>query len=255
MRDQDTQQTLREDIVIGRNGVTELLRSGREIETILIRKGGGEGSLPKIAAMARERGIPVKEVSPIKLDNLCMNGNHQGIIAMTAGAQYSELEDIFARAGDEPVFIVIADGIEDPHNLGAIIRTAEGAGAHGIIIPKRRSAGLTFAVSKVSAGAVEHLPVVRVSNLATTIEELKKRNVWIYAADMDGSPWCQTDFAGPVALVVGSEGSGVSHLIKQRSDFVVSLPLRGKISSLNASVAAGIVLYEIARQRLGLSSR
>ncbi len=159
------------------------------------------------------------------------------------------MEDIFDRAGSEPLFVVIADGIEDPHNLGAIIRSADAAGAHGIIVPKRHGAGLTAAVMKASAGAAEHLPVARVSNLAATVEELKKKNVWIYAADMDGDSWCTVDYSGAVALVIGSEGSGVSRLLKERSDVVVSLPMCGQVNSLNASVATGILLYEITRQR------
>ena len=249
--DNNQQQEMREDIVIGRNAVQELLRSENPTESLYIQRGLG-GSVLKIAAIAKEKGIPIKEVDSVKLDYMCAHANHQGVIAVTSGAHYSTMEDIFARAEEagEPVFLVVADEIEDPHNLGAIIRTAEAAGAHGLIIPKRRSAGLTFAVAKTSAGAVAHLPVVRVTNLAVTIDELKKQGVWFYAADMDGKPWCQTDFSGPVGLVIGSEGKGVGRLIKEKCDFTVSLPMRGKITSLNASVAAGIVLYEIARQRV-----
>jgi 23S rRNA (guanosine2251-2'-O)-methyltransferase len=243
----------REDIVIGRNAVAELLRSGREVERVWLKRGLG-GSLNKLAAMAREKGAVVKEVDPAKLDSLCDRANHQGAVAEAAAARYSELEDSFALAKtkDEPVFFVIADEIEDPHNLGAIIRSAEAAGAHGLIIPKRRSAGLTFAVAKTSAGAVEHLPVIRVANLAETIKRLKERGVWVYAADTGGRLWCGQDMSGPLALVIGSEGKGVGRLIKEHCDFTVSLPMRGRITSLNASVAAGIILYEIARQRMNI---
>lgn len=253
MRDNEQ---LRDDIVIGRNAVLELLKTGRQIECVYLQKGLG-GTVSKIAAISRDKGIVIKEVAGVKLDNLCMHGNHQGVIAQTAAASYCDVEDIFKAAEDrgEPAFIVIADEIEDPHNLGAIIRSAEAAGAHGLIIPKRRSAGLTFAVSKTSAGAAEHLPVARVANLASAIEALKKRGCWIYAADMDGKSWCSVDYSGPLALVVGGEGKGVGRLIKENCDFTVSLPMCGKISSLNASVAAGIILYEIARQRLGLKAR
>ena len=176
--------------------------------------------------------------------------------AIAAVREYATVEDLFQLAQErgEPPFFVLCDELEDPHNLGAIIRTAECAGAHGVIIPKRRSVGLTWAVGKASAGAVEHLPVARVGNLASTLEELKARGLWVYAADMDGAPWCQTDFTGPVALVIGSEGRGVSRLVKEKADFVVSLPLKGKINSLNASVAAGILCYEVSRQRGGLKA-
>lgn len=246
----------RDDIVIGRNAVLELLKTDRQIECIYLQRGLG-GTVLKIAAIAREKGVVVKDAAPVKLDNLCANANHQGVVAQTAAASYCEIEDIFAVAEQrgEPAFIVLADGLEDPHNLGAVIRSAEAAGAHGLIIPKRRSAGLSFAVSKTSAGAAEHLPVARVTNLTAAIETLKKRGCWIFAADMDGEPWCGADYSGPVALVVGGEGKGVGRLIKEHCDFTVSLPMRGEISSLNASVAAGIIFYEIARQRMGLNAR
>ena len=167
------------------------------------------------------------------------------------------MEDIFALAEErgEPPFLILCDELEDPHNLGAVLRIAECAGAHGVVIPKRRSVGLTYAVGKASAGAVEYVPVVRVNNMAAAIEELKERGVWIYTADMDGEPWCQVDYTGPAAVVVGSEGSGVSRLVREKSDFIISLPMKGKINSLNASVACGVVCYEIARQRAGLKSR
>jgi 23S rRNA (guanosine2251-2'-O)-methyltransferase len=244
------------EAVAGRNPVLELLRSQQELECVYIQAGLGKGPLGRIIALAKERGIPVKEATPEKLLALSGIQSHQGVAAVPAAAEYARMEDILERAGDQPLFVVLADGVEDPHNLGAIIRTAEAAGAHGVIIPKRRSAGLTAAAVKSSAGAAAHLPVVRVANLASAMEELKKsRNVWFYCADMDGESWCSADYRGNVGLVVGSEGSGVSRLIKEKCDFVVSLPMKGKINSLNASVAAGIIMYEIARQRLGLRAR
>ena len=246
----------RTEAVAGRNPVLELLRAGRELECVYIQAGLTGGSLGKIAALARERGVPVKEATPEKLLALSGIRSHQGVAAVPAAADYARMEDILERAGEEPLFVVLADGVEDPHNLGAIIRTAEAAGAHGVIIPKRRSAGLTAAAVKASAGAAAHLPVVRVANLVSAMEELReRRNIWFYCADMDGESWCAADYRGDIGLVVGSEGSGVSRLVKEKCDFVVSLPMAGKVNSLNASVAAGIVLYEMARQRMGLPAR
>jgi rRNA methylase, putative, group 3 len=242
---------MREDLVIGRKPVLELLRSDAEVECIYLQKGLG-GTVSQIAAMARDRGIVLKETASVKLDHLAAHNNHQGVVAQVSSARYSQMEDIYAKAGGEPLFVVLADGIEDPHNLGAIIRSAEAAGAHGVIIPKRRSAGLTMTVSKTSAGAVEHLPIVRVPNLAHAMDALKQKGVWFYTADMDGAHWCTVDFSGGVGLIIGAEGRGVGRLLKESSDFVVSLPMRGKIQSLNASVAAGILMYEIARQRMAL---
>jgi 23S rRNA (guanosine2251-2'-O)-methyltransferase len=247
----------KEDVIVGRNPVSEALRSSRAIDRILISKGNKTGAVVGIIAKAKEKQIPVKEVDSRKLDFLAGGENHQGIIACAAVREYSSVDDIFALAeerGEKP-FIIVLDEVEDPHNLGAVIRTAECTGAHGVIIPKRRNASLTWAVGKASAGAVEYVPVARVGNLASTIEDLKKRGVWVYCADMDGSPWCQVDFSGAVALVVGSEGSGVGRLIKEKSDFVLSLPMRGKITSLNASVASSIMMYEVARQRLGIKAK
>ncbi len=245
------------DLIIGRNAVSEALRSERVIDTLLVARGERNGSIGRIIAECRDKNIVLKEVDKKKLDFLCGQGNHQGIAAYAAAHEYAQVEDIFALAeerGEDP-FIIICDEIEDPHNLGAIIRTAETTGVHGIIIPKRRNASLSYAVGKTSAGAVEYVPVARVGNLASTIEELKKKGLWVYTADMDGQNWCETDFSGPVALIVGSEGNGVSRLIKEKCDFVVSLPMRGKITSLNASVAAGILMYEVARQRLGIKAK
>lgn len=243
-------------VIAGRNPVLELLRSSREVECVYLQSGLERGPVGRIIALARERGVPVKDVTAEKLQSLSGITSHQGVAALPAAAEYSTMEDIFRRAGDKPLFVILADGIEDPHNLGAIIRTAEAAGAHGVIIPKRHSAGLTAAAAKSAAGAAAYLPVVRVPNLSAAMEELRKeKNMWFYCADMDGRPWCTQDYSGSVGLVVGSEGAGVSRLVKEKCDFVVSLPMEGRIGSLNASVAAGIVMYEIARQRLGLGAK
>ncbi len=244
------------DIIAGRNAVNEALRAGRTLDSLYVQRGDHGGGMAALIAKAKAQGVPIKEADPKKLEHMCGGANHQGVVAVAAVKEYASLEEIFARAEErgEPLFLVICDGLEDPHNLGAVIRTAECAGAHGVVIPKRRSVGLTYAVGKASAGAVEHLPVARVQNVAALLEDLKARGVWIYTADMDGSPWCQTDFTGPAALVIGSEGSGVSRLVKERSDFVVSLPIKGQVNSLNASVAAGVLCYEVARQRSGLQA-
>lgn len=240
----------REDVIAGRNPVTEALRSGRAIDTLLVAKNAA-GSLAGIAAKAREKGITVKEVDSRKLDFLCAGENHQGVAALAAVKDYSTIEDIFALAEErgEPPFIVVLDEIEDPHNLGAIIRTAECAGVHGIIIPKRRSAGLSYAVGKASAGAVEYVPVARVTNIPAAIDQLKERGLWVFGADMDGVECSKCNFEGPAALVVGNEGKGMGKLVRQKCDVIVSLPMKGKINSLNASVAAGILMYEIAKYR------
>ena len=188
---------------------------------------------------------------------MCGGAAHQGVVAVASVKEYANLDDVFALAKErgEAPFLIVADGLEDPHNLGAVLRVAECAGAHGVIIPKRRSVGLTYAVGKASAGAVEYVPVVRVNSLPAVLDELKDRGVWLYAADMDGEPWCGVDYAGPCAIVIGSEGFGVSRLVKEKCDFVISLPMKGKINSLNASVACGIVCYEVARQRAGIHSK
>ncbi len=239
------------DLIIGRNAVTEALRSDRPIDKLLVARGERSGSVGKIISMCREKNIVVKEVDLKKLDFMCPHTSHQGGVAVAAACEYSTVDDIFslAQERDEKPFIIICNDIEDPHNLGAIIRTAECAGAHGVIIPKRHGAGLTYIVGKTSAGAIEHLPVARVSNLASAMKELKDRGVWIYGADMDGEDYTKVDFSGSVALVIGSEGNGMSKLVKENCDFIVSLPLKGKITSLNASVAGGILMYEVARNR------
>ena len=247
-----------ESIVAGRNPVIELLKTEQPVDKILMQKGDRQGgSLGKIAAMAKDKGIPVKDVAKEKLDMMCPGFAHQGVAAVVAAARYAELSEIEQKAIDrgEPLFVVICDGIEDPHNLGAIIRTADAAGAHGVIIPRRHGAGLTATAVKASAGAASHVLVARVSNLASTVEELKKKNVWIYAADMGGENWCGIDYSGAVGVVVGSEGSGVSRLIRDKSDTIVGLPMYGEVNSLNASVAAALVLYEVARQRHQIKAR
>lgn len=247
---------VRDELIIGRNPVMEAIKSGRNIDTLYVSKGEKQGSIGKIIALCRESGIMVKETDGKKLDFMCGGGTHQGVIAKVAAHEYATVDDIFAKAEEkgEAPFIIICDEIADPHNLGAIIRTAECAGAHGVIIPKRRSATLNYTVDKTSAGALEYMPVARVSNLPSTMETLKERGVWIYGTDMEGQTWCQTDLKGPMALVVGSEGTGMGRLVQEKCDFILSLPLKGNINSLNASVAAGIVMYEVCRQRLDLKT-
>lgn len=239
------------DIIFGRNSVTEAIKAGRPIDSVMVARGERSGSIPKILADAKDAGLPIKEVDRKKLDFMCGHGNHQGIIAVGAVKAYSSVEDIFnlAEERNEPPFIIVCDEIEDPHNLGAIIRTAEAAGAHGVIVPKRRSASLSFTVSKTSAGAVEFMHVARVTNIPQTLDELKERGLWVYCADMDGEPFYNANLKGAVALVIGSEGKGVGRLVKEKCDVVLSMPMKGRINSLNASVAAGILMYEISKQR------
>lgn len=248
-------ESIPEDRIVGRNAVTEALRSGRALDSVWIASGERNGSINVIRAKCREAGIPVKEVDARKLTTVG-GPHHQGVVAFAACKEYASLEDVFARAEEagEPPFILVCDGLEDAHNLGAILRSAEAAGCHGVIVPKRRSVGLNATVAKTSAGAVEYVPVVRVSNLTETLRRLKERGIWVYGLDMDGEQWCQTDLKGAVALVIGSEGFGISRLVKEQCDAIVSLPMRGNINSLNASVACGIVVYEVARQRLGIKT-
>ncbi|MBR2284003.1 MAG: 23S rRNA (guanosine(2251)-2'-O)-methyltransferase RlmB [Ruminococcus sp.] len=237
------------DIIFGRNPVTEALRSDTAVDTVYIS--GEGGSLGLIRRLAKEKGAVVKDVQEKKLSQMTGGASHQGVAAVLACAEYASLEDILAVSsgkGTKP-FIIICDEIEDPHNLGAIIRTAETAGADGIIIPKRRSAGLNGTVHKTSAGAASYVPVARVPNLAAAIDELKENGVWIYGTDASGSEYTETDLTGACALVIGSEGFGISPLIRKKCDFMVSLPMCGRINSLNASVAAGIFMYEVLRQR------
>ncbi|MEE0956689.1 MAG: 23S rRNA (guanosine(2251)-2'-O)-methyltransferase RlmB [Ruminococcus sp.] len=233
------------DIIAGRNPVSEAIRSGRPVDRILIARGEKSGAVVGILAKARDRQIPVKEVDRQKLDYISSGAPHQGIIAFAAVRDYSTVDDIFAYAQsrEEPPFIVVLDEVEDPHNLGAVIRTAECAGVHGVIIPKRRSAGLSYTVGKASAGAVEYMRVARVTNIPTLIDDLKSRGVWVYGADMNGTDYRQCDFSGACAIVIGNEGKGISRLVREKCDVIVSLPMKGKINSLNASVAAGILMY------------
>ncbi len=239
-----------EGLVIGRNAVRELLRSDRTVDKLLVRRGDREGSIVVLVAEAVERDIPVVEVDKSKLDSLAGFVPHQGVIAMVAQKDYCSVEDILAIAAErgEKPFIVIADGITDPYNLGALIRCAEGCGAHGIIIPRRRAVGLTALVAKASAGAMEHMAVAKVSNIHTTILDLQKAGVWVYAAEAGGHAHYDTDFSGPCALVMGSEGDGVSRVVKEACDGVVSIPMYGRVNSFNVSTAAAVVLAEIARQ-------
>lgn len=241
-------------LIAGRNAVSEALRAGRAIDSLYVQRGEKSGALLALIARAKEAGAAIKEADIKKLSYLCPGENHQGVVAVAAAKEYATVEDLFARAQErgEPPFFVICDGLEDPHNLGAVIRSAECAGAHGVLVPKRRSVGLTYAVDKASAGALEHIPVARVPNLPRLLDELKERGVWVYAADMDGGPWVQADLTGPCALVIGSEGRGVGRLVKEKADFVLSLPVKGRVNSLNASVAAGVLCCEVARQRSGL---
>ena len=240
-----------DNIIIGRNSVLELLNSNREIDRILVEKGNKTGSMSAIIAKAGQKQGPVKYVVAEKLNSICPGANHQGVIAYTAMQEYCSINDLIQHAAEknESPFIIICDGIEDPYNLGAIIRTAECCGAHGIVIPKRRSVGINYAVSKSACGALEHMKIARVSNITAAINELKENGVWVYGADMDGEPYDKVDFSGPVALVVGGEGKGISRIVNENCDVVLSLPMKGRITSLNASVAAGIFMYEILKFR------
>ena len=245
------EEQVNEQLVAGRNAVRELLASGRDVDKIFTARGEREGSITALVSDAIARKIPVVEVDRRKLDTMCAHRHHQGIIAFAAARDYATVEDMLALAeskGEEP-FIVIADGIEDPHNLGAIIRSAECAGAHGLIIPKRRAVGLTDVVAKSSAGAIEHLLIAKAVNLSDTIRDLQKKGVWVYAADMDGTNYYETDFSSGVALVLGNEGSGISRLVLENCDFTVSIPMFGQINSMNVSAAGAVLLCEIARQR------
>lgn len=240
------------EIVAGRNPVTEALTGSREVERVFIAD-GAEGSVSKIVAIAREQGVIVDFVPRERIDAMAPHTKHQGVAAKVSEYKYADMEDVFAKAeaaGEDP-FIIILDEIEDPHNLGAIIRTAECAGAHGVVIPKRRSASLTQTVALSAAGAIENTPVVQVTNLARTIEELQERGIWVGAADMDGDTYYDANLTGPVALVIGNEGRGVGRLVKEKCDFVLSIPMYGEINSLNASNAAAVLMYGIRRAREG----
>lgn len=242
----------RTDLIEGRNAVNEAMRAGRAIDKLFVSRGSNDPSLGRIISRAKEQGIAVVTVDRRKLDEMSCTGSHQGVIAVAAARQYASVDDIFALAaqrGEDP-FVIVCDEISDVHNLGAIIRSAECAGAHGVIIPKRRSAGLTAVVDKTSAGAAEHLPVAKVANLPAALEELKSRGLWIYGAAAEGSsPMWETDLRGPICLVIGSEGEGLGRLVREKCDVLVSIPMRGQVSSLNASAAAAVLIYEVLRQR------
>ena len=240
-----------ENKIEGRNAVLEAFRSGKTIDKLYILDGCQDGPVSTIAREAKKHDTIINYVKKERLDQLSETGKHQGVIAVAASYEYVEVEDILenARKKGEPPFIILLDNIEDPHNLGAIIRTANLAGAHGVIIPKRRAAGLTATVARTSAGALNYTPVAKVTNLKTAIEDLKKEGMWFVCADMGGTSYYDLDLKGPIGLVIGNEGEGVSRLVKENCDFVASIPMKGDIDSLNASVAAGILAFEISRQR------
>ena len=235
----------------GRNPVIEVLKSDRQIDKIMIANGAKEGSIKKIIGMAKDKNVVVQYVDRNKLDEISTSHSHQGVIAVVSEYKYYELDELIdkAKATGEDMFFIILDEITDPHNLGTIIRTADAVGAHGVIIPKRRSVHITPVVAKASAGAVEYMPVCKVTNIVNTIKRLKEEGLWIAAADMDGEVFYEQNLTGPIGLVIGSEGFGISRLVKQNCDFTVKMPMTGNVTSLNASVAGGILLYEIFRQR------
>ncbi len=244
---------LPDDVLVGRNAVTEALKSGRGINKLWIASGDREGSVAEIAALAKERGIVVQYVERAKIESLAGGHRHQGVLAYVAPVPYAELDDILKAAEEkgEAPFLVLLDELEDPHNLGALLRTADATGVHGILIPKRRSVSLNATVAKTSAGAVEYVPVARIGNIAQTLKKLKEKGFWVAGADMDGEKaYYEADLTGPLVLVVGSEGRGMSRLTKEACDFIVSMPMVGRINSLNASVAGSILMYESMRQRL-----
>lgn len=243
---------MKENHIEGRNAVLEAFRSGRTIDKLYVLDGCQDGPVRSITREARKHDTIVNYVTKERLDQISETGKHQGVIAVSAAYDYARVEDILALAKKkgEPPFILILDGIEDPHNLGAIIRTANQAGAHGVIIPKRRAVGLTPTVARTSAGAVNYVPVAKVTNISNTMKELKDRGMWFVCADMDGTLMYDMDLTGPIGLVIGNEGDGVSPLVKKNCDMVASIPMKGDIDSLNASVAAGVLSYEIVRQRM-----
>ena len=239
------------NIICGRNPVLEAVRSGREIDRLYVAHGATGGTVSAIIAKCSAKGILIKEISPQKLDYYCGGANHQGVAIMFASQEYSTVDDILKTAEErnEKPFIIICDEIEDPHNLGAIIRTAEACGVHGIIIPKRRSASLNATVAKTAAGALEYMKVARVTNIANTIDDLKEKGVWIFGDDMDGQPYTELDYDTPCDIGIGNEGKGIGALTAKKCDVIISLPMKGKINSLNASVAAGALMYEVVRKR------
>ncbi|MFC0190590.1 23S rRNA (guanosine(2251)-2'-O)-methyltransferase RlmB [Fictibacillus aquaticus] len=245
-----------EEFIIGRNPVLETLRSGREINKIFVGEGSQKGPVSQVVQLAKKNNVLVSFVPKQKLDLLSDGGNHQGVVAAVAAYEYADIEDLFKRAEEknEDPFFLILDEIEDPHNLGSIIRTADAVGAHGVIIPKRRAVGLTATVAKTSTGAIEYIPVVRVTNIVQTMNELKERGIWFAGADMKGKEdYRQAKWDLPLGLVIGSEGKGIGRLVKETCDFLVQLPMEGKVTSLNASVAAGLLMYEVYRSRHPLS--
>ncbi len=235
----------------GRNAVLEALRAGQSIERIYLQEGLRDGAIRTIRKLAKEAGVVFSEIPKERIDRLSEGGHHQGVVADLSAFSYSTVEEILSAAAKEAEdpFLVLLDGIEDPHNLGAILRTAHAAGAHGVILPKRRAAGLSATVMKTSAGALNYIPVARVTSLTDTIRKLKDEGLWFVCADMDGDPMTSLSLTGPIGVVIGGEGEGVSRLVKEQCDFRASIPMKGKIDSLNASVAAGILIYEIVRQR------
>lgn len=251
--DEVVEDVLREDLVLGRNAVIEALKGDSTIEYLCVSKGDLEGSIKVALGLAKDKGVVVKEVDRRKLDAMCGGASHQGVVAKVTPFKYSEVRDILGLAkekGEKP-FVIILDEIEDPHNLGSIIRTAELCGAHGIIIPKRRNVGVTPTVYKCSAGAIEHMKIAKVTNINATIDQLKEEGIWIYGADIEGNDYSyNVDFSGPCALIIGSEGRGISKLTLKKCDVLVKIPMIGKINSLNASVAGGIMMYEVLKGRL-----
>ena len=252
VRENNMEEATFNDQVEGRNSVLELLESGKDINKLYISDGEKHGSIHKIIALAKERKVVINKVDKYKLDKMSQTENHQGVIAIVPPYEYCDVDDILeqAKSKNEKAFILILDGIEDPHNLGSIIRTAETAGVHGIIIPKRRAAAVNSTVSKVSAGAVEHVKIARVNNINEAIKYLKENDIWVCGTDMNTNTYYyDQDYKMPVAIVIGSEGFGMSRLVKENCDFLVKIPMKGKITSLNASVSAGIVMYEVVKQR------
>lgn len=248
---QGEEPVVNEGLIFGRNAVIEVLKSGRDIDKILIQKGQTEGSIKKIIGDAKAKGVVLVETEKAKLDELTANDKHQGVVAYVSAHKYSEIDEILndAKSKGEDPFILILDNIQDPHNLGAIIRTAHTAGVHGIIIAKRRAVGLTATVAKASAGAIEYMKVAKVTNIAQTIEDLKQKGIWVACADMDGEIIYKDNLRGAIGIVIGSEGEGISPLVRSKCDFAVSIPMYGKVTSLNASVAASVLMYEVVRQR------
>lgn len=252
-----TRNTFGDELIVeGRNAVIEALKSGRTIDKLFISSDEQEGSIVRIISMARERGIVISKVDKRKLDFMSPTKAHQGVLAYCAAKEYKTIDDMLklAESKNEPPLIVICDEISDPHNLGAILRTADICGAHGVIIPKHRNAGLTAVVAKSSAGAIEYIPVARVTNISSAIDELKEKGLWIYGADAEGGMLCfDNDMTGAAAIIIGSEGFGISRLVRKKCDFLIKIPMLGNINSLNASVACGILLYETMRQRYNKS--